>query len=349
MPLLPPATLRAYVARIFEAAGAPPEDAALVAHHLIEANLQGHDSHGVIRVERYIRDIEAGVLHPGAEVRLDRDDDTTAVVDGGWNFGQVVAHRTMAVAVEKARLRGVGIAVAHRSGHVGRVGAYGEQAADAGCIGIAMVNNHGGGRVMSAPGGLERRLSPNPIVVVLPTEPRFVLDMTTSVVAEGKLRVARNRGESVPDGWIVDAEGRPATDPAAFYGPPQGSLRPLGGDAVHKGFGLALVVEALAGALSPAGTSRPGAPSVGNGLFCMAIDVARFRPLDDFAATFAALIEYVQSPPYAPGVDHITIPGEPERTSQRTREAAGIPLDDTTWQQLLATGEKLGLPRLEAR
>jgi uncharacterized oxidoreductase len=347
VPLLEPARLRAYVARMFEAAGAPSDDAALVADHLVEANLQGHDSHGVIRVERYIRDIEAGILHPGAEVRLDRDDETTAVVDGGWNFGQVVAHRAMAVAVEKARAHGVGIAVAHRSGHVGRVGAYGEQAAAEGCIGIAMVNNHGGGRVMSAPGGLERRLSPNPIVVVLPTEPRFVLDMTTSVVAEGKLRVARNRGDSVPEGWIVDAEGRPSTDPAVFYGPPQGSLRPLGADAAHKGFGLALVVEALAGALSPAGTSRPGAPSVGNGLFCMAIDVARFRPLEAFGSTFAALIEYVQSPPYAPGVDRITIPGDPERTSQRTREATGIPLDDATWRQLVETAQKLRVPPIE--
>lgn len=162
MPQLEPARLRAYVARIFEAAGAPTDDAALVAGHLVEANLQGHDSHGVIRVERYIRDIEAGILHPGAEVRLDRDDETTAVVDGGWNFGQVVAHRAMAVAVEKARAHGVGIAVAHRSGHVGRVGAYGEQAAAEGCIGIAMVNNHGGGRVMSAPGGLDAASPPTP-------------------------------------------------------------------------------------------------------------------------------------------------------------------------------------------
>src|SRR5262249_27037964 len=153
-----------------------------------------------------------------------------------------------------------------------------EQAADEGMIGVAMVNNHGGGQVMAPPGGLERRLSPNPIVVVLPTEPRFVLDMTTSVVAEGKVRVSRNRGEPVPEGWIVDAEGKRAPDPAAFYGPPQGSILPLGGDAMHKGFGLALVVEALAGALSPAGTSRRDGPSGGNGLFCMAIDVSRFRP-----------------------------------------------------------------------
>jgi uncharacterized oxidoreductase len=313
----------------------------------VAANLQGHDSHGVIRVERYVRDIKDGHLVPGAEVRVERETETTAVLDGGWNFGQVVAHRAMDVAIEKARAMGVGIAVAHRCMHVGRVGAYGEQAADAGMIGIAMVNNHGGGQVMSAPGGLERRLSPNPIVVVLPTEPRFMLDMTTSMVAEGKVRVARNRGEPVPLGWIIDAGGNPSTDPAAFYGPPQGSILPFGGMAAHKGFGLALVVEALAGALSPAGTSRPGGPSGGNGLFCMALDVAHFCAPEEFAATFGSLIDYVQSPPYASGVTGVLIPGEPERRYQQEREASGIAIEDATWAQIVEAGTSVGVPPLE--
>jgi len=347
VPRLHAAPLRAYVARIFEAAGVPAADAMLVAAHLVDANLQGHDSHGVIRVERYLRDIKGGVTQPGAEVRIERESGTTAVLDGGWNFGQVVAHRTMAVAIDKARQFGTGVAVAHRSGHVGRVGAYGEQAASEGMIGIAMVNNHGGGRVMSAPGGIERRLSPNPIAVVLPGDPPFVLDMTTSMAAEGKVRVARNRGEPVPKGWIIDAQGRPATNPASFYGPPLGAILPFGGTAAYKGFGLALVVEALAGALSPAGTSRPGAPSVGNGVFCLAIDIARFRPLDDFTHTFAALIDYVKSPPYAPGVDTVTTPGEPERRHKRDREASGIPIEDATWAQIVEAGDSVGVPPLE--
>lgn len=347
MPLLQAEPLRLYVARIFEAVGAPPADAGEVASHLVEANLQGHDSHGVIRVERYVRDIKAGIMVPGAEVRVDRESETTAVLDGGWNFGQVVAHRAVDIAIAKAREFGTGIAVAHRCGHVGRVGAYGEQATRQGMIGIAMVNNHGGGRVMSAPGGIERRLSPNPIVVVLPTEPPFILDMTTSIVAEGRVRIARNRGETIPEGWIVDAEGKPATDPAAFYGPPQGSILPLGGDMAHKGFGLALVVEALAGALTPAGTSRAGAPSVGNGLFFMALDVARFRPRDEFAATFAGLVDYVKSPPYAPGIGEILVPGDPERARQRDREATGLTIDDTTWAQIVEAGESVGVPALE--
>ena len=283
-------------------------------------------------------------------MRLERESETTAVIDGGWNFGQVVAQRTMAIAIEKARASGVGIAVAYQCGHVGRVGAYGEQAAAEGMIGIAMVNNHGGRQVMAPPGGRERRLSPNPIVVAFPTpdpDAPFLLDMTTSVVAEGKVRLARNRGDALHEGWVVDADGHPSTDPAAYYGPPTGAILPLGGESAHKGFGLALVVEALAGALSPAGTSRAGGPSGGNGLFTMAIDIARFRPVDAFTATFGALIDYVQSPPLAAGVDHVIIPGEPERVARAAR-AAAVEVDDETWRQIIETAAGLGLPSFEA-
>jgi uncharacterized oxidoreductase len=208
-----------------------------------------------------------------------------------------------------------------------------------------MVNNHGGSQVMSAPGGIARRLSPNPIAVGIPTEDAnapFLLDMTTAAVAEGKVRVARNRGDRIPEGWIVDAEGRPATEPAAYYGPPVGSIVPFGGPFAYKAFGLALVVEALAGALSPAGTSRPDGPSGANGLFVMALDIGHFQPPEQFAAAFGGLLEYVQSPPYAPGVDHITIPGEPERLARLAR-AEGVAIDDETWRQLVEAGESVGV------
>lgn len=348
MPVLAPTALREYVARIFEAAGAPPADAETVALHLVDANLLGHDSHGVIRVERYVRDIAGGTIKPGVPIHLDSQSGTTAVVDGGWNFGQLVARDTMALAIAKARTSGVGIAVAHQCGHVGRLGAYVEAAVAAGAIGIAMVNNHGGSQVMSAPGGIGRRLSPNPIAVGIPTpdpDAPFVLDMTTSVVAEGKVRVARNRGDAIPEGWVVDAQGLSTRDPNAYYGPPTGSILPLGGESAYKGFGLALVVEALAGALSPAGTSRPNGPSGANGLFTMAIDVAHFREPSTYAATIGALIDYVQSPPLAPGISHITIPGEPERAARAAR-AAAVSIDDETWRQLTAAGEGVGVPAL---
>ena len=350
MPVLTPVVLRDYITRIFIAAGVPDDDAAAVAHHLVEANQYGHDSHGVIRVERYVSDIAGGTVQPGAPFVVDREGETTAVVDGGWNFGPVVAHRATEMAIAKARATGVGIVVAHRCGHVGRLGAYAEQALRAGMLGIAMVNNHGGSQVMSPPGGVQRRLSPNPIAVGVPTDDPdspFLLDMTTSVVAEGKIRVARNKKQPLGEGWAIDAEGRPTTDAEAYYAASPGSILPMGGASAYKGFGLALMVEALAGALSPAGTSRPGGPRGGNGLFTMAIDIAHFRDTEEFRASFGGLIDYVQSPPFAPGVDHITVPGEPERDARRAR-ADAIPVDDETWRQLTAAAQSVGVAPLQA-
>ncbi|MBM4415850.1 MAG: Ldh family oxidoreductase, partial [Chloroflexi bacterium] len=294
MPTIAAEPLRAYVARIFLGAGVPADDAATVAAHLVEANLLGHDSHGVIRVERYLEHLRAGRIAVGVAPRVLTESATTAVVDGAWNFGQVVARDTMALAVAKARAAGVGVAVARRCGHVGRLGAYVEQGLAQGCIALAMVNNHGGGQVMAPPGGVARRLSPNPLAFAAPTgdaDAPFVLDMTTSVVAEGKLRVARNRGEPVPGGWIVDGAGRAATDPNTYYASPPGAILPLGGDAAHKGFGLALLVEALAGALSGAGTSRAGGTSGGNGLFTLALDPAAFGTADAFPSAFGAVLD----------------------------------------------------------
>ena len=194
------------------------------------------------------------------------------------------------------------------------------------------------------------RLSPNPIAVGVPTadpDSPFLLDMTTSVVAEGKIRVARNKKQPLGEGWAIDAEGRPTTDAEVYYGASPGSILPMGGASAYKGFALALMVEALAGALSPAGTSRPGGPRGGNGLFTMAIDIAHFRDPEDFRASFGGLIDYVQSPPFAPGVDHITVPGEPERDARHAR-AEAIPVDDETWRQLNAAAQSVGVAPLQA-
>jgi uncharacterized oxidoreductase len=346
MPVIAAEPLRAYVERVFAGAGVPHADAAAVAAHLVEANLLGHDSHGVIRVERYLEHLRAGRIVAGAPVRVVHERVATAVIDGGWNFGQIVAREAMARAVALARAHGVGVAVARRCGHVGRLGAYVEQGLAAGCIALAMVNNAGGSQVMVPPGGAARRLSPNPLAFAAPTGDAgapFVLDMTTSVVAEGKLRVARNRGERVPAGWVVDAQGTPATDPAAYYGPPPGAILPLGADAMHKGFGLALVVEALAGALSGAGTSGRDGPSGVNGLFTLAIDPTAFDDAGAVAARFGAVLDYVRTPPLAPGVARVVTAGEPERETRRAREAAGIELDAATWAQLVAAGRSAGV------
>ena len=354
MPTVAAGPLREHCARIFEAAGAPAEEAREVAAHLVDANLMGHDSHGVIRVARYLEYMESGRIVPGAAIRVERSAEAAAVVDGGWGFGQVVARRTMAEAMRGAASAGVGVAVAHRCGHVGRLGAYVEQATAASLIGIAMVNNHGGGQAMASPGGRERRLSPNPIAIATPMTrgvPPFVLDMTTSVVAVGKVRVAAARGEPLPEGWIVDAAGQPSTDPADFEGESSvghapGSVLPLGGPAAHKGFGLALAVEALAGALSPAGTSRRHGESGANGLFTLAIDPERLGGLDAFERSMGELVSYVKSPPYREGVTSIPIPGEPELARRAEREAAGIGIEQATWDALRVAAGRLGVTPL---
>ena len=188
----------------------------------MESNLLGHDSHGVVRVAPYLRSIRERLTAPGAEMRTERESESTALIDGGWNFGQVVARHTMDVAIEKARGGGTGVAVAHRSTHIGRLGAYAEQAVAAGMIGIAMANNHGAGQQVAPFGGIERRLSTNPMAFGFPTaDPAapFVLDMATAAVAEGRVRVARNRGERMPGGWLLDAEGRPTDDPESVLRP----------------------------------------------------------------------------------------------------------------------------------
>lgn len=218
-------------------------------------------------------------------------------------------------------------------------------AAEHGMIGMAMVNNHGGGLCMAPWGGIERRLSPNPISVAVPTgegDP-IVLDMTSSVCAEGKLRVMRNRGQALPEGWIIDAQGRPATDPAAFYGPPQGALLPLGGTVGYKGFGLCMVMDILAGALSGAGCSGSSDAFGLQGLFATVIDIASFTKPEEFQERVSGLIRYVKSPPTAPGVEEILVPGEPEFRERRRRLRDGIPVDDETWRQMVRAAETVGL------
>ncbi len=356
MPVLDARELTRHVVRIFRATGAPTADAEQVATHLVEANLKGHDSHGVIRIESYVNGAHAGSIRPGVTSTVEEETATTAVVNGNWNYGQVVGRDTMDIAIAKARAEGVGIAVAHQSAHAGRIGAYGEQAARAGLISIACVNVHGGGRLVAPFGGAQRRLATNPIVVAAPTEDPdapFVLDMATSVGAEGKVRVARNKGVQLPPDWILDGEGRPSTEPWDLYGgdPPgsrtPGALLPVGGPVGHKGFGLSMAVELLAGALTPAGASREGAVGGGNGIFMLAIDPDRFAGLGPFSAGLSELIDYVKQPPFAEGFDGVMTAGEPERRRMAERMANGIELDDETWRQIAGATAAVGVGQYE--
>jgi uncharacterized oxidoreductase len=305
----------------------------------------GHDSHGIVRVGPYLEYLRAGKVFAGKNIRIVREADASAVVDGGWGFGQTVCHQAMSLAMEKAKARSVGVVELFNSSHIGRLGEYVESAAEAHMIALILCNNHGGGESLSPFGGVEARMSPNPLAVGIPSGGRdpIVVDMTTSVVAEGKIRVKRNRGETLPEGWALDASGEPTTDPNRFYGPPRGAILPFGGSVGHKGYALAIVVDILAGALGGGGTSRGSDRTGGNGLFIMAIDIAAFTGPDRFDEEVENFVEYLKSSRLMPGFEEILVPGEVEQRARRQREKDGIEVDEETWKQLCAAGRSVGV------
>lgn len=348
MPRLPAARLKSWVQSLFVAAGAPPVPAEAVADHLVEADLVGHDSHGVLRVPQYLQAIDEGWVVPAAEPRLVVDHATSAVLDGQRGFGQVAASAAMRLAAEKARAAGIAAVAARNCYHSGRLGSYTAWAARRGLIGIALVNAGGGGQSVVPFGGLSRRLATNPLSIAAPSRGSFplVLDFATSVAPEGKIRAHYLQGRSVPEGWIVDADGQPTTEPARFYRAPGGALLPLGGSAGYKGFGLALMIDILAGALSGAGCCREEVVAPGDGILMIAIEISRFTSRAAFDEQVSSLVEYVGSCPAAPGFERVLVPGEREHACQLSREVEGIPLDDATWEALSSAAARLGVPQV---
>jgi uncharacterized oxidoreductase len=341
MPTLAPEALERLTREIFAARGVPADDAAWIAAMLVRANLRGHDSHGVIRVPQYVAALERGTLNPTAKMRLVVDTPTLAILDGDGGFGQVVARRGIALAIERARAHGLAAVALRGANHIGRLADYAEAAAAEGLIGLVWANARGGLNV--APwGGAARRLGTNPHAIAVPGPDGAVAmshDFATSVWAEGKLRVKFNRGEAAPPGIMLNGRGEPSTDPREYYTDPPGSLLTAGG---HKGYGLAIAVEILAGILSGAGAAS-GEPSVfRNGTLMVCIDPARFLPMAEFHAQVAALLDWVRSAPLAAGSKEILIPGEPEARTERERRAQGIPIEEETWRQIREAAAQVG-------
>ena len=333
MPIIDAAKLEQLTREIFVARGVPPADATWIATLLVRANLRGHDSHGVIRIPHYVRAMKAGEVNPTPAIRVVRETPTLALVDGDLGFGQVVARRGIAIAIEKAKAQGLAAVTLRRTNHVGRLADYTEMAAAEGLIGMLWVNAPMALNV--APwGGAARRLGTNPHAIAVPGPGGTVavsLDFATSVIAEGKLKVKLNRGESVAPGIMLNAAGRPSTDPREFYAEPPGSLLTMG---AHKGFGLSLVVEILGGILSGTGAARPQQGPVQNGTLMVALDVSRFLTPEEFHAQVRTLVDFVRSAPLAAGAEEILVPGEPEARMERDRRRGGVPLDEETWRQV---------------
>lgn len=341
MPTIDATRLTSIANRIFTALGAPDADAAWIAGLLVRANLRGHDSHGVIRIPQYAAAVERGDVDPKSPVTVMGETAVTARLDGGRGFGQVVARRGMELAIVKASAAGLSAVSLANTSHVGRLADYGELAAAERLVAMLWVNAVHGLHVTPW-GGAAKRLGTNPHAVVIPgpNGPAMVLDFATSVVAEGKLRVKRNRKEPTPPGWFLDAQGQPCTDPEVFYADPPGAILPA---AEHKGYGLSLAVEILGGILSGSGAAGPGRGLFANGTLMVCLDVERFLPLEDFHRQVAALFEWVKSAPRAPGATEILVPGEPEGRLEVERRRDGIPIDEETWAQIEGVAAGLGV------
>jgi hydroxycarboxylate dehydrogenase B len=346
VPTVAAPALLAFTRSLFEASAVPPDEAEVVARSLVDANLCGHDSHGVIRVVQYLRAIGDGLLKPGAPFRVVRETPVVLVADGGWGLGQVQAHRLLQRLLPRARQAGLAAGTLRDCGHIGRLGEYAEAAAAHGAAFLATVNNHGYARPVAPPGGREARISTNPLCLGAPTggDP-VVLDIGTSVCAEGKVRVAFNKGQRVPEGWLLDAAGRPTTDPAVLYHEPRGTILPLGGPYAYKGFGIGLLLDMFAGGLSGGPASRPDAPPrVANAVLFVVFDLEQFAGAAHFLREANDLAQAVRSCPRVDGVADVLVPGDPERRERARRKAAGIPLDDGTWAQLAGVAGRLRVP-----
>lgn len=350
MPNFTAQRLEEMAAEVFIAAGVPDGEARTVAQSLTLANLVGHDSHGIMRVPQYIQMIQQGTIVPGAPTEVVMDTPQLAAIDGHWNFGMVVARRAMEMAIHKAEEHGVAVVSVRQLNHIARVGEYPEMAALRGFVGLAMSNSHGAGQQVAPYGGTARKLAPNVIAAAFPTGREFpvLIDITTSTLPEGKVRLYLNRGEPLPPGSVIDDQGHPTTDPAAYYGPPPGALLPMGGYFAHKGYALTLMADIFAGAFSGAGCTREGATRAGNPLFLLVVDPARFRPLEDFEKEVSNLIDYVKDSPKVEGCDEILVPGEHGFQTKQRRLKEGIPVEDETWSQIVEVAEKLGIHFPEA-
>ena len=341
MPIFTEAELTQICLNMLQSVGVLETEAEIVTKSMIDANLVGHDSHGIIHLPKYIQGIMDASIRLDAKVEIDQESPSTAVLNGNWGLGPVIAKYAMELAVQKAEQTDISSVAVRNCNEVGRLGGYGLVATDQKMISIISVNDHGSGQCVVPNGGIEARLSTNPIVYAIPVagQDPIILDMSTSVVASGKIRIKKNRGESVPEGWIIDSKGNPTTNVDDFYGPPPGALLPLGGIASHKGFGLSLIVDILSGALGGGGCSREGTSRLGNGFFAITIKVDSFTEFSVFSQEVKRFIKYVKSTQRSAEVEEVYIPGERGFRERDRRCRKGIFIEEETWLAIQETAE----------
>lgn len=327
--------------RIYELAGAPPDIAQYVAGSLVKTNLLGHDSHGVIRTGAYIAKTKDGSLKPDARPVIAQRSGSTAVIDCRWGFGQIGAHYGTQVAAEIAHETGMASVALSDVNHIGRLGEYAQMLADEGLVGIVMTAGSMFGGSVAPYGSRQKIFGTNPIAWAVPVpkgRTPLVLDFATSVVAEGKLQVARSKGVPVPLDWIYNEAGQPSDNPHDFYN--GGMLRTFGS---YKGSGLALMVEIVATLLSGFAPVSTSEFKFGNPTVIMAMEITRFTTMERFERLLDELLERFKSLQPADGFEEVLLPGEPEMRTQEQRLREGIPIPEVVWDELntLAVGYAL--------
>ncbi|RLC35747.1 Ldh family oxidoreductase [candidate division Kazan bacterium] len=324
---------------IFEAAGTPSDEARQTVELLVKSNLCGHDSHGVRRIPEYIDKILNGLCKPRSEIKVVRESATTALVDGCWGLGQVVAMKTMKLAIGKAEKYDVGMVSTFNCCHMGRMADYALMAVPHDMIGICLAIGHGR---MAPYGGVEPILNTSPVGIAIPAgkEPPFVLDISMAVCAAGKVMHALEKGENLPEGYIIDKEGKPTTNPEDYL--KGGAILPFGGPVAYKGYGLAMVVDILAGILSGRGSAFDPTRRE-QGIFQMAIKIEAFQPVDEFKANVDRLIRRIKKSKRAAGFEEILIPGEIELRNEKKNLERGIEVPEKTWNGILQTAKRLNV------
>ena len=342
----PESTVRALIEDVFGALGFTARECAVLAGTLLEASRAGYHSHGAMRIPTFVDDTRAGRIVPAAAPAVVRETAAAVLIDARRCLGPVSTVFAIERAAAKARREGIGCAAVRNGNDVARLGAYVGGPARDGLMTLLMVNDAGGGACVAPCGSAVPFLSTNPLAAGIPRAPGappLVIDLSTSVAALGKVRMAANRGATVPEDWLIDRAGRPTVDPAALFTTPRAAaLRPLGGAAGgHKGFLLSLIVEAFAGALTGAGMSAGNeAEGRGNGLFVLAADPAALGGRDGFIAAMEAFVAGLTALPPADGGAGVRLPGA--RLADYPVDA--IPIDGPTWARIAAILEELSLP-----
>jgi len=343
--------LRAFITEVFEHAGCSTAEAGRIADNLVDANLTGHDSHGVIRVRRYVDWLIHGVQYADKELSTIVDEGPLLLVDGHYGMGQTIGPLAVKLGIERCREHGLAIVALRRAGHLGRIGEYAETTAAAGLVSIHIVNV-AASRLVAPFGSRSRRMGTNPMAFGVPRTdgPPVIHDFATSVVAEGKAMVALHGGPPVPDDALVGEDGNVTGDPSVLYeivpgrtpntAGGTGALRAMG---EHKGSGLSVMCELLAGALTGGGTASPSTERFSNGMLSVYVDPARIDPDDGFTASVTDYIDWFLDADTTTDNDKVRLPGDKERERRADREANGLTIPSDAWASIVGGAERAGM------